>query len=167
MRKPGADATNAFVNDIAKRWTTIPGLRIGLHTETGVDAVAKHEKRYKVFHAMTGSFPMYVGEYEDLDVAREVAAGQPDGSGFAVEVYRDVDPGVAGGIDRAARQEEQQEEGRQTQRARREAASVTPLPRDTETPPEVKKAAAEEVERTNKVVEKAAARGDAKAGEKK
>jgi hypothetical protein len=122
-----------------------------------------HEKAYFVFVAQIGSNVMLVHRANDRRLAEEVSSGQPDGTGFVWEVSRDTDPGVAGGMDRDARSEAEQLEGKQLRQDRREAAG-TPMSEDmkrgldTEGAAATARRAADLVEKSDKAVERAAAK---------
>jgi hypothetical protein len=70
-----------------------------------------HEKAYFVVVAQVGSNVMLVHRSSDKKLAYEVASGQPDGTGFVLEVSRDTDPGIAGGMEVEARRQAEQMEG--------------------------------------------------------
>ena len=70
-----------------------------------------HEKAYFVVVAQVGSNVMPVHRSNDKKLAYEVASGQPDETGFVLEVSRDTDPGIAGGMEVEARRQAEQMEG--------------------------------------------------------
>lgn len=122
-----------------------------------------HEKAYFVVVAQVGSNLMLVHRSNDRMLAEEVASGQPDGTGFVLEVRRDIDPGIAGGLDREARNEAEQLEGKQVRQDRREAAG-TPMTEDmkkdldTDGAAATARRAADLVEKGDRAVERAAAK---------
>ena len=67
---------------------------------------------------------MLVKHFSDLKLAQEVAAGVAGGTGFVVEAYYDIDPGISGGLEADVRDAVAQAEGRDLRRERREAAGA-------------------------------------------
>lgn len=127
-------------------------------------------KRYYVFHAQDGSFPMLVKHFSDLKLAQEVAAGVAGGTGFVVEAWYDPDPGISGGLEVEVRDQVAQAEGRDVRRERREAAGAAQTTDNIvedaadakKSEAETAKTVAKEVERIDKVIESAEKKSDPK-----
>jgi hypothetical protein len=122
-----------------------------------------HEKAYFVAVAQVGSPWMLVHRANDKTLAQLVADGQPDGSGFVVEVSRNTDPGLAGGMEAEVRHQAEQLEGEEMRRQRREATggSMTEDQRkaeDKESGAATARRAADLVEEGDRAVEAAAAK---------